>query len=97
MISESLISLNQKIKNPFDLSHLFGLLDDARLGKITLPLFPVHAYSSHDHSLGNHASKASDRDYYSIPRSALSRANSIEIRRVEDDGVKLIRKVDFAS
>ncbi|MGD1998848.1 MAG: phosphoadenosine phosphosulfate reductase family protein, partial [Flavobacteriaceae bacterium] len=34
MISESLISLNHKIKNPFDLSHLFGLLDDARLGKI---------------------------------------------------------------
>ena len=34
MTSESLISLNQKIKKPFDLSHLFGLLDEARLGKV---------------------------------------------------------------
>jgi hypothetical protein len=79
------------------MGQLFVVIDDARLGKVTLPLFPVHAYSSHDHSLGNHASKVSNRDYYSIPRSALRRATSIEIRRVEDDGVKLIRKVDFAS
>lgn len=79
------------------LGQIFLVVDDTRLGAVTLPLHPVHAYSSHSHILNHGASKVGDRAYYTIPRSALKYASSVEIRRVVSGATELVKKIEFAS
>ena len=72
------------------------VVDDTRLGAVTLPLHPVHAYSSHSHIANHDAYKVGERAYFSIPKSALRHASSFEIRRVVADASSdLIRKIEL--
>ena len=74
------------------------VVDDTRLGAVSLPLHPVHAYSSHNHILNHGASKVGERAYFSIPKSALRHASSFEIRRVVADATsELIKKIELDS
>ena len=74
------------------------VVDDTRLGAVSLPLHPVHAYSSHNRILNHGASKVGERAYFSIPKSALRHASSFEIRRVVADATsELIKKIELDS
>lgn len=64
------------------LGQIFLVVDDTRLGAVTLPLRPVFPYASHSHIMNHSASKIGERAYFAIPKSALRHASSFEIRRV---------------
>ena len=85
-------------KSGLPVGQILLVLDDTRLGAVTLPLHPVHAYSSHSHIANHGASKVGERAYFSIPKSALRHASSFEIRRVVADATsELIKKIELGS
>ncbi len=76
------------------LGQIFLVVDDTRLGAVTMPLHPVYPYSSHSHIMNHSASKIGERAYFAIPKSALRYASSFEIRRVTAKATsELIKKI----
>tara|TARA_E500000178_G_scaffold170297_1_gene169654 strand:+ start:2604 stop:3113 length:510 start_codon:yes stop_codon:yes gene_type:complete len=90
------VAKRAETKSGLPVGQILLVVDDTRLGAVTLPLHPVHAYSSHSHIVNHGASKVGERAYFSIPKSALRHASSFEIRRVIADAASdLIKKIEL--
>lgn len=87
-----------KTAGDMPLGQIFLVLDDTRLGAVTLPLHPIYPYASHSRIMNHSASKIGERAYFAIPKSVLRHASSFEIRRVVADATsELIKKIELDS
>lgn len=79
----------------FPVGQVFVVVSDKRFGELVLPLRPIHAYASHNGESNIGSQPVGKRAYYSVPDGAIRSAEWFEIKRIDSDGARLIRRVDL--